>query len=270
MTLNRLFQLPRQELTVGRLLHAVWRRFTAVPDSISYRLEAGPGSSNFDLIRSMQDVHRGERCFILGNGPSLARMDLGLLRGQPSIGLNRIFLLFKQQPFRPTYYVCMNGLVLEQSADSIRQLDMPRFLNWRYRHLFSGDGPSIYLLESFMSVFSGNLTSGVWGGATVTFVALQVAFHLGFEDVVLIGVDHRYSATGTPHTTVEEQGPDPDHFAADYFPPGFKWQLPDLRTSEIAYRMARQAYEAAGRRIVDATPGGDLQVFDKVDFREVV
>jgi len=87
MTLNRLLRLPRNEVTLGRLLRAVWRRLSAIPDSISYRLEAGPGSDHFERIRSMKDQHRRERCFVLGNGPSRARMDLGLLRGHLTIAV---------------------------------------------------------------------------------------------------------------------------------------------------------------------------------------
>ncbi len=59
------------------------------------------------------------------------------------------------------------------------------------------------------------------------------------------------------------QGDDPNHFNAGYFGKGFRWQLPDLETSERGYRMARQAYEADGRQVLDATVGGKL-----TDFRE--
>ena len=64
------------------------------------------------------------------------------------------------------------------------------------------------------------------------------------------------------------QGDDPNHFNPQYFGKGFRWQLPDLETSEIAYRMAKQAFEADGREVLDATVGGKLQVFRKVDFDE--
>ena len=43
-------------------------------------------------------------------------------------------------------------------------------------------------------------------------------------------------------------------------------QLPDLDTSEQAYLLAREAYEADGRQILDATVGGKLMIFSKVDF----
>ena len=47
---------------------------------------------------------------------------------------------------------------------------------------------------------------------------------------------------------------------------GFRWQLPDLDMSEIAYTMARQAYEQDNRQIVDATIDGKLTIFEKTDY----
>ena len=109
----------------------------------------------------------------------------------------------------------------------------------------------------------------VWEGATVTNVCLQLAYHLGFKEAILIGVDHSFATKGTPNTTVQSQGDDPNHFSAAYFGKGFRWQLPDLETSEVAYRMARKAYEADGRKVLDATIGGKLDIFEKVDYESL-
>jgi hypothetical protein len=79
-------------------------------------------------------------------------------------------------------------------------------------------------------------------------------------------VDHSFKQKGEPNKTIVSEGDDESHFDPKYFGKGFRWQLPDLETSELAYRRARQAYEAAGRRIVDATVGGKLDVFPKVEF----
>src|SRR6185437_15563096 len=87
-----------------------------------------------------------------------------------------------------------------------------------------------------------------------------------FRDVVLIGVDHSFTTAGPPHKVVTSSGADPNHFDASYFGAGYRWQLPDLERSEIAYRLARDAYEAAGGSIVDATVGGRLTIFPKADF----
>jgi hypothetical protein len=60
------------------------------------------------------------------------------------------------------------------------------------------------------------------------------------------------------------------HFDPRYFAGGAKWQLPDLDNSEVAYRLARAAFESDGRRIIDATVDGALQVFPKVRLEEAL
>ncbi len=61
--------------------------------------------------------------------------------------------------------------------------------------------------------------------------------------------------------------PDPNHFDPNDFGPRVKWQLPDLETSEIAYRLAHDEFEAHGRTIVDATVDGKLNVFPEGRLR---
>jgi len=87
--------------------------------------------------------------------------------------------------------------------------------------------------------------------------------------VILIGVDHNYNTQGKPNTTVVSQGADPNHFNPNYFGKDFRWQLPDLDTSEVGYRMAREEYEKDGREVLDATVDGKLTVFRKVEYESL-
>jgi len=219
-------------------------------------------------LEAYRGLHSGRRAFILGNGPSLARTDLGRLRREVTFGMNRIYLHFPIMGYATTYYVAVNTLVIEQCATEIGSLAMPRFLTWRSRRWFRRD-PGILFLDTDYTrpeTFSGDVTGRVFEGSTVTYVALQLAFFMGFEEVILIGVDHSFTTTGPPNVTVVSQQDDTDHFSPDYFGKGFRWQLPDLEASERAYRIARQAYESEGRRVLDATIGGKLTVFPKVEF----
>ncbi len=45
-------------------------------------------------LRKFRSIHKGEDCFILGNGPSLNKIDLSLLKNYHIFGLNKIYLLF--------------------------------------------------------------------------------------------------------------------------------------------------------------------------------
>ncbi len=221
-------------------------------------------------LGALQDRHRGERCFIIGNGPSLRQTDMSKLRSEFTIGMNRIFLMFPELGFQTTYLCSVNDLVIEQSAADLQALNLPRFFSWRARKWLRPAEDLYFLHTTYTGArFSKDIRGRLWEGATVTNIALQVAFYLGFQEAILIGVDHNFVTQGKPNTTVTSQGDDPNHFSAGYFGKGFRWQLPDLETSERGYQLAREAYELAGRRVVDATVGGKLTVFPKVEYNSL-
>lgn len=222
-------------------------------------------------LAEWKDRCRGRRAFIIGNGPSLNRTDLSKLRNEFTFGLNRIFLMFPELGFRTSCLVSVNDLVIEQSLADILALEMPKFLSWRARRFFD---PALapaalptFLYTTYESpTFARDARGRLWEGATVTNVALQLAYHMGFRQVILVGVDHTFNSRGKPNQTVVSEGDDPNHFSAGYFGKGFRWQLPDLETSEMGYRLARRAYEQAGRQVLDATVGGKLTVFPRVPY----
>jgi hypothetical protein len=226
-----------------------------------------------DSIRKLaqyKDIHRGDRCVIIGNGPSLKQTDVSKIRDEVTFGMNRIYLAFPEWGFETSYFVSINDLVIEQCAEDIRALAMPKFLSWHsHPHITPTEDTHFLHTTYYDPKFARDVRGRVWEGATVTYVAMQLAFYMGFQQVVLIGVDHSFKAKGEPNKTVVSEGDDESHFDPKYFGKGFRWQLPDLETSELAYRRARQVYEQAGRQIVDATVGGQLEVFKKVGFDEV-
>jgi hypothetical protein len=222
-------------------------------------------------IHQYHDRYKGQRCFIIGNGPSLRRTDLSLLRGEFTFGLNRIYLLFSELGFKTTCLVSVNDLVLEQSYDEIRGLEIPKFVTWRARRRVKNDPLAIFLDTDYTGPenFTGDTSGRIFEGFTVTYVALQLAYYFGFQEVILVGVDHNFVTQGPPNQAIISQGDDPNHFSPDYFGKGFKWQLPDLEGSERAYRLAKAAFERAGRQVCDATVGGKLRIFPKVNYPDL-
>lgn len=222
---------------------------------------------SIEKLAALKDSKKGERCVIIGNGPSLKQTDLTLLKNENTIGLNRIYLAFPDMGFETTYYLCVNDLVVEQTHEDIQALKMPRFVSMRAQQWLQPEDNLFFLYSTYTGPkFATDIRKRMWEGATVTYMALQTAYFLGFSQVILIGVDHSFATKGKPNETVVSEGDDPNHFNAKYFGKGFRWQLPDLDTSERAYTMAREAYKADGREILDATIGGKLQVFPKVDY----
>jgi hypothetical protein len=218
-------------------------------------------------LAELRDRHHGKRCFLIGNGPSLKQTDLSRLKGEYTLGTNRIYLAFPDLGFSTSYYLSVNDLVVEQCAADIQQLTMPRFISWR-SHKWLQPQENLYFIHTTYTgeKFARDLRERVWEGGTVTYTALQAAFFLGFSKVILVGVDHNYVTQGKPNETVVSEGDDPNHFHPGYFGKGFRWQLPDLVQWEDAYRLARRTYEGAGRQVVDATIGGKLRVFERVEY----
>ncbi len=222
-------------------------------------------------LAEWKDRCKGQRAIIIGNGPSLNNTDLSKLRNEFTFGLNRIYLMFPKLGFSTSCLVVVNDLVVEQSLTDLMALEMPKFLAWRARRFFNASSalPSLptFLYTTYDGPkFARDARGRIWEGATVTNVALQLAYHMGFQQVILIGVDHSYASKGKANQTVVSEGDDPNHFSAGYFGKGFRWQLPDLDMSEVGYHMARDAYERDGRQVLDATIGGKLTVFPKVDY----
>lgn len=225
-------------------------------------------------LAEWKDKCRGQRAFIIGNGPSLNQTDLSKLHKEFTFGLNRIFLMFPTLGFQTSTLVSVNDLVIEQSFSEIAALTIPTFLSWRSRRFFPAssavsDLPTFLYTTYESPTFARDARGRLWEGATVTNVALQLAYHIGFQQVILIGVDHNFASKGQANKEVVSDGDDPNHFSPGYFGKGFRWQLPDLDTSEIGYRLARAAYEQAGREVLDATVGGKLTVFKKVEYNSL-
>lgn len=193
-------------------------------------------------------------------------MDLSRLRAEYTFGLNRAPLLFPRMGFQTTFLVCVNRLVIEQSGDELLDTSCTKFVSWEGRRFLPPSADLTYLRSVRGQRFSEDLSRGVWEGGTVTFVAIQLAFHLGFHNVILIGVDHSFTTKGPPNQQTTSTGDDPNHFDPTYFGKGYRWHLPDLEKSEIAYGLAKEHFEASGRTIVDATVGGKLKVFPKASY----
>ena len=263
--------LPTPVLQAARNTYDAFRRLPQLPSAYFHPWRR----ESIRRLAELKNIHKGKRAFIIGNGPSLKQTDLSKLKEEFTFGMNRIYVLFPELGFQTTYFCSINDLVIEQFTADILALSMPKFLAWRSHRHFKDIQSSNADLPTFLYTsytgprFSPDVRGRVWESATVTNVALQLAFHMGFEKVILIGVDHNFTSKGEANKTVISQGDDPNHVSPNYFGKGIKWQLPDLDTSEIGYALARDAYKKAGREVLDATVGGKLTIFPKVDYNSL-
>ncbi len=236
-----------------------------------------PLTPNEAKIVSFRNRHRGERAFIIGNGPSLNLVDLTKLKGETTFGVNAIYLNQEKMGFLPTHHIVEDVFVAEDRAAEINALRGPHKWYGHYLRYCLKQTADVCWLNVACDYrnypgfphFSTNASRIVWVGGTVSYIALQLAYHMGFDEVILVGFDHSYSIPKEAKVegrAITSTSDDPNHFHPGYFGKGYRWHDPRVDRMERAYENARRAYDAVGRKVINATVGGQLEVFERRDF----
>jgi len=217
-----------------------------------------------NILRAWKNRYSGQKAVIVCNGPSLLKADLSLLNGVFTFGLNKINLLFDKSTFRPNCIVAVNSFVIEQNQDFYNETTIPLFIDSEGRRYVKVRSNVAFLHACSQPKLARDCSISINQAFTVTTVALQLASHMGFRDVALIGCDHNFATKGPANQAVESGQKDESHFDPRYFSGGQTWQLPDLAASEYYYSMAAELYHAFRARIVNCTVGGKLEIFERM------
>ena len=202
-----------------------------------------------------------KRLLVIGNGPSLAEIPNEFLASYHSFGGNRIYLKFVPDVY---FYVDPIGAETWDWAKDIMALKSIKYIDRVSAPLFPGCTPlnCIHKLG-----FSYSPLNYIFTYFSVLTPMLQMALYYGYDEVGLIGVDHDYKIEGEYRADQVSDGEsDTNHFSADYHTPGTIWKAPRLDLLEKWFSLARNIFDAAGRRIVNLTPGSKLDTFEREDW----
>lgn len=255
-------------------------------------------------IRELADIHSGQRCFVMGNGPSLNEMNLDLLAGERVFACNAAFLLFDRISWRPEFYTCVDVRVIRDRASDIAAMldenpEMTAFFPSQIT-LHDGSGKSFdtstiippganryYFseVENGMSnpphsMFSLDASDHVIQPYTVAITMLQLAAYLGFNPIYLIGCDTSYTIPSSVKQAGRKIGnagllltstsdDDPNHFDPRYFGKDREWHNPQVEKMIDHHQWAKIALDRRGVKVFNATVGGKLEVYPRVDFDEL-
>ena len=255
------------------------------------------GTEGLPLLRlltansTLMDLHLGERCFILCNGPSVLKQNLGLLEGETVISVSNGYHhpLFKQ--IRPRYHCLPQityGLLTEEDVIAwFREMherlgEAELFLNCteeplvRRHGLFPGRTVRYVWLNEDMDQISSaelpDLSRAISRVQSVSVMCLMIAMYMGFRRIYLLGVDHDQFRTGEYkyfYSPTVLSGKDSDVAADGRVRTSRYDEFQALARLWRQYRRMRQVASASGIEILNATAGGELDEFPRVEFADL-
>lgn len=261
---------------------------------LQWRLQRGKRAVPANLLAqnaALKNRHRGERCFILGNGPSVKEIDLSALAGQIVISVSNGYLHSGYSLVCPKYH-CVPQTHHPMTEDDIVRWfiemhanlgDAVLFLNETEAELVERHGlfkgREIHYLDMRESFDSWNdrniidLTKSVPRVQSVPVMVLMVAMYLGFREIVLLGVDHDHFRTGRYVYAFDPQvqkGKDASVKDDGIVVTPLYDEFHSLARLWRQYRVLREIAHSNGISIFNASPSSELDEFPRVRLEDVL
>jgi hypothetical protein len=236
--------------------------------------------------KRFKNKHLGESCFIIGNGPSLTVEDLNMIGKVPSFSSNRINLILEKTKWKPYYYTFTDSIMATKFFNEVNSMEKKQMIivitNYGFDALKKYFSKREYIFlracrkkeNNGFPKFSSDISRKIFTHGTVTYANIQLAVYMGFKNIYLIGVDHNYAIEKKEDGTVEinQEMIGKDHFDKNYYntwlSSGSK-PISDTSAMTKSYVSAKRYCETNGIRIFNATRGGKLDVFPRVNFEDL-
>jgi len=273
------YKIKIKSTNMGSFLWVPCRRiyyfFLLIRDIIGMFLrKQNIGVKKYKKLIQLKNVYQGERCFIIATGPSLTFDDIEKLKNEKTFAVNSIASVYNKISYKPTFYVIQDGWVFYKLKSKIYEsgfsnvfygnawikkkdvredwIEFPLVLGLTSRSPFRKD------YDYCKMMFSENANIAVFGGgATVVYSVLQLAVFLGFREIYLLGCDCSYNKE-------IENFADYGHYGLHDVPPNVGERMIE------SHKEAKKYADAHGIKIYNATRGGMLEVFQRVDLDDVL
>ncbi len=227
---------------------------------LANRLHYLLSSSNKRKLLAIKNKHKGEKCFIIGNGPSLTIEDLNKIKNEQVMVANSIIRIFSDLSYIPPYYFSQDPIVIKDNYTSIEnQKGCTKFIRSFYSKRYQFSNSTYFNLIDSSIDFSNDISKKIYCGWSVTYSMIQFAAYMGFTEIYLLGVDFNYAKNNTEINT-------DCYFDKRLFNKNVKYALPKTAITLAAFSKAKEYAEKNGVKIYNATRGGKLEVFNRVDF----
>ena len=237
------------------------------------------------------NAHRGERAFVIGNGPSIQEQDLTLLADEHTFAVNAFWKHPINEQWQPSYYFVTDGVFYDggessrsffaQMAEHVTKSTF--FAPVQFANLIA-DGEllpeaSTHYLAIDAQLATApvdriDLTRVVPSPTTVLQTALLAAIAMGCSPIYVIGADHSWLQTIDeaidPHFY---EGKTLQHLADDVknnpHRRDYLGTMDYVRSVWLGHVAVRRLALSAGLEVYNATAGGLLDVYPRRAYEDL-
>jgi len=171
--------------------------------------------------------------------------------------------------------------MLAGCADTVNRLGeelpckfIPIQLKWWHNiqidqaYFFNIAGQNAEFCETFQ--FSDDISAEIFNSSTGMYTAAQIAAYMGFSKIYLLGVDHHFRISQNNRGEIIVDNSTKDYFSEKYNEDKANLYIPNTEQSTLTYLAMQYHCEKRQIQVFNATRGGKLEVFPRVDFETVM
>lgn len=258
------------KIRINPILRGVCLPLLRIKREIEFKRYQNSEDSRY--IKALKNSCDGERCFIIGNGPSLTREDLSLLVNEKTFAFNRIYQMYQYTDWRPTYYMVTDSSITQKmNKEEVRELDtkyaffkskklVQKYGNQNAHQILLKGVAAVNKRRAIMRNLSEDVSQYFSIAQSVAIQALELAFYMGFKEIYLLGIDHSYAVEIKTDGKKRVNKDIESHFKEDEDKSLYVSYKDALtREFETCKRYANQH----GVKVVNVTRGGKLEVFER-------
>jgi len=246
---------------------------------IDFQLYFGKGKK--ELLK-YKNTHNGKRAFIIGNGPSLKVNDVEKLKDEITFGANKIYLMYNETSWRPTYYFVEDDLVFKQNYETIKKIDSSvKFFPTFTKKFNKPIENALYYRLNFkphradFPQISINPFSGFYWGSTVIYSMIQMAIYMGITEIYLLGIDFSFEIPKTASLNCNNRQDlisegEINHFHKDYRKIGEQWNLPNLDIQKKVFQKVKNYCDQNNLKIYNLSRESNLDIIPKVEIDSIL
>lgn len=225
-----------------------------------------------------KDKHKGERCFILGTGPSLnllTQTQIEALRSEVIFGANSLYKAESVSSIYPKYYALLDNLYWEQWSHTFDDVvakykENPPVFITDYRAVDFADKANsaqhlyIYAKKYPVKEMSDQLDTNIYGAMNVVSFSILAALYMGFSEICLLGCDYNaFCTAGKGHAYDDKSELKQVNYNLAFYLK-FYWI-----TTEFHYLIAKLA-KKRGVSVLNLTPGSLLDAYPRMSIEKII